>query len=665
MKTTRWTTTLTLAVLLLLSARCEKDTATEEGGKPDTTEGTGKEDAWNYENDPTRFNVDVIYKIAELPTGGSAAQMPWSETWWPMRKDGFNQRWQGSTILSPMEKYDQAFNNWTPPEGFMNLRPFSYPGGAFDAAYYDQLGQAAKYESQNGGNAQARNGRDDDGDGETDESDWDGLGSWWGKCHMWSATSILVPEPKRSVEYNGVRFEYSDLTALAMEAYYNRANSYMLGGRCNAEEVTRDAHGRATQDECRDTNAGSFHVIVTNMLGRHQRAFVMDAASDFEVWNHPISDYRVDSQAEVTLQRALELLGRTDVTTYPYNPDAKAFYEVSLTLGFATDGVSPSTQPHGNVRTSKSYHYLLELDGSGSILGGEWLQEEGYPDFFWLPVMSNYSRGGNPNVKFSNVQMLIEMATRTQEPPPVTEGEIVVESTTPLDIPDNDPAGVTSTIDVSDAAAIASLKVRVDITHTYIGDLTVELRHGGKSILLHNQEGGSTDNLKEEYTVPDFVGASASGAWDLFVADKAGSDVGKLNSWAIVYAPGDGSSTGSATSTITHSSSAAVDIPDNNAEGVTSVINVPESGTVKRTVVNVDITHPYIGDLVVELRHDGTSFTLHKRTGGSNDDIVKEYTLSDFNNVTATGDWTLFISDNAGKDVGKLNSWSVKLEVTQ
>jgi subtilisin-like proprotein convertase family protein len=293
------------------------------------------------------------------------------------------------------------------------------------------------------------------------------------------------------------------------------------------------------------------------------------------------------------------------------------------------------------VRTSKSYHYLLELDGNGSILGGEWLQEEGYPDFFWLPVMSNYSRGGNPNVTFSNVQMLIEMATRTQEPPPVTEGEIVVENTTPLDIPDNTPAGVTSTIDVSDTAAIASLKVRVDITHTYIGDLTVELRHGGKSILLHNQAGGSTDNLKEEYTVPDFVGASASGSWDLFVADKAGSDVGKLNSWAIAYAPGDGSSTGSTTATITHSSSAAVDIPDNNAEGVTSIINVPESGTVKRTVVNVDITHPYIGDLVVE------------------------YTLSDFNNVTATGDWTLFISDNAGKDVGKLNSWSVKLEVTQ
>jgi len=651
-------------LILIGISGCEKE-STDEGGKPETTEGTGKEDAWNYENDPRRFNVDVVYKLAELPRDGSAAQMPWSETWWPMRKDGFNQRWQGSDKLSPMEKYDMAFNNWTPPEGFMNLRPFSYPGSSFDKAYYEQLGPAAKYESENGGNAMARNGRDDDGDGKVDESDdWDGLGSWWGKCHMWSATSILVPEPKRAVEYNNVRFEYSDLTALAMEAYYNRSKAYMLGGRCNDEEVTRDNYGRANRDECRDTNAGSFHVIVTNMLGRHRRAFVMDAASDFEVWNHPVTDFRIDALEEVSLSKALELLHRTDVTEYPYNKDAKIFYEVRTTLGFATDGVSPSTQPHGNVRTSKSYHYLLELDQNGNILGGEWLQSEGYPDFFWLPVMSNYSRGGNPYVKFSNVQMLIEMATRTQEPPPVNSGEKVIENTNPLDIPDNDQNGVTSKIDISESETIATLKVRVDITHTYIGDLVIELRHGGKSVLLHNQSGGSTDNLNEEYTVPDFIGTNVNGTWELFISDRAGSDTGKLNKWAIVYSPG-AASNGTTTTTITHSNTTPIDIPDNNPQGITSVINVTETGTVKRTIVSVDITHPYIGDLVVELRHLGTSFKLHSRTGGSNDNIVKEFTLSDFNNVSASGEWTLFVSDNASRDKGKLNNWTLKLEVTQ
>jgi hypothetical protein len=263
-------------LLCFLAAGCEGTQETVE--KEEITEVEGKAEAWNYENNPNRFNVDMNYKIAELPMNGSATQMPWSETWWPMRKDGFNQRWQGTSQLSPLEKYDLAFNGWVIPEGFMDLQPFSYPGSTFDAAYYDQLGPAAKHESRNGGNARARNGVDDDGDGEVDESaDWDGLGSWWGKCHMWSAVSIVAPEPQHPVEYNNVRFEYSDITALVMETYYNRTKSYMLGGRCNAEEVARDEYNRPERDECRDTNAGSFHVVVTNMLGRHGRAFVMDA----------------------------------------------------------------------------------------------------------------------------------------------------------------------------------------------------------------------------------------------------------------------------------------------------------------------------------------------------------------------------------------------------
>jgi len=652
----------TLVLLLgVLFAGCEGTQDAVE--KEEITEVEGKAEAWNYENNPNRFNVDMNYKIAELPMNGTATQMPWSETWWPMRKDGFNQRWQGTSQLSPLEKYDLAFNSWVIPEGFMDLQPFSYPGSTFDAAYYDQLGPAAKHESRNGGNAQARNGVDDDGDGEVDESsDWDGLGSWWGKCHMWSAVSIVAPEPQHAVEYNNVRFEYSDITAIVMETYYNRTKSYMLGGRCNAEEVVRDAYNRPERTECRDTNAGSFHVVVTNMLGRHGRAFVMDASSGFEVWNHPVTDFNISSQQEVTLQQALTLLGRTDVTEYPYNDDAKAFYEVRLTLGFATDGVSPSTQPHGNVRSSKSYHYLLELDGSGNIIGGEWIGEMG-PDFFWLPVMSNYSRGGNPYVKFSDVEMLVEMSTRTTEPPPPSGDETVVENTNPLSIPDNNPAGVTSTIDVSDTAVIGSLKVRVDISHSYIGDLTVELRHGGKTVVLHNRAGGGDDNLVEEYMVSDFIGESISGSWELFLADKANIDTGSLNKWSIVYAPGDGSVPPNPTNSITRESTTAVQIPDNNETGVTSVINVTEGGTVTGLTVNVNITHSYIGDLLVEVRHLGTGIVLHNQTGASMDDIVKEFTLSDFNNATAAGDWTLFISDNAGQDVGTLNSWSIKLEV--
>jgi subtilisin-like proprotein convertase family protein len=222
---------------------------------------------------------------------------------------------------------------------------------------------------------------------------------------------------------------------------------------------------------------------------------------------------------------------------------------------------------------------------------------------------------------------------------------------------------VTSTIDVSDTALIGSLKVRVDITHSYIGDLTVELRHGGKTVVLHNRAGGGDDNLVEEYMVSDFIGESISGGWELFMADKANIDTGSLNKWSIVYAPGDGSVPPTPTDVITHENTTATQIPDNNETGIKSVINVPEGGTVKRLTVNVDITHTYIGDLLVEIHHMGTGIVLHNQTGASMDNIVKEFTLSDFNNMSVSGEWTLVISDNAGQDVGTLNSWSVKLEV--
>lgn len=650
----------TLTFTLLITG-CEKEENLDEG-KPETNEATGKEDAWNWENDPNRFHVELIYKVAELPQSGSAQRMPWSETWWPMREDGFNHRWQGSDKLSPLEKYDRAFNGWELPEGFMDLRPFSYPGADYDEEYYEKLGPAAKWESRNGGNYMARNGIDDDGDGKIDESDdWDGLGSWWGKCHMWSAVSILAPEPKHAVEYNGVRFEYSDLTALAMIGYYNRSRAYMLGGRCNSKEVEFDEHGRPKEEECRDTNAGAFHVTVTNMLGRHRRAFVMDKAWGMEVWNHPVTDYRIDHLEEVSLDKALELLNITDSTEYPYNPDARIFYEVRLTLGYATDGVSPSTTPHGNVRYSTSYHYLLECDEEGNIIGGEWLDRD-HPDFFWLPVMTNWTMRGNPYVKFANVKMLIEMSIKEQESTEPTGEEKIFENTDSIAIPDNDSEGIISVIEVPDSAPIGSLKVKVDITHTYIGDLKITLKHGDKSVVIHNREGGSQDNLNKLYHLTEFNGMNVSGSWELIISDNAKVDEGTLNSWSIAYIPGDSSEEADA-HTISYNSTEPVEIPDNFPDGVDSVIMVNETGTIRGLVVKTDITHPYIGDLIVEIKHGGTSFILHNRTGGSNDDIVKEFTMSDFNGLEASGAWTLHISDNAARDVGKLNSWSIEIKI--
>ena len=87
--------------------------------------------------------------------------------------------------------------------------------------------------------------------------------------------------------------------------------------------------------------------------------------------------------------------------------------------------------------------------------------------------------------------------------------------------------------------------------------------------------------------------------------------------------------------------------------------------------VTVDITHPYIGDLTIELHHEAswTGAFLHSRTGGSTDDIKRTYgkggtpkpDLNKFIGLPAKGNWKLIIADHNTRDIGKINSFSVTL----
>ena len=111
-----------------------------------------------------------------------------------------------------------------------------------------------------------------------------------------------------------------------------------------------------------------------------------------------------------------------------------------------------------------------------------------------------------------------------------------------LSIPDNNTTGVSSPINYSQTGTVASVKVRVDITHTYKGDLEVSLiAPDGTTVLLHNRTGGAADNIQTEYpdlTAPAgslsaFTGKSIAGNWTLKVRDLAAGDTGKINSWTL------------------------------------------------------------------------------------------------------------------------------------
>ena len=75
----------------------------------------------------------------------------------------------------------------------------------------------------------------------------------------------------------------------------------------------------------------------------------------------------------------------------------------------------------------------------------------------------------------------------------------------------------------------------------------------------------------------------------------------------------------------------------------------------------MDITHTYIGDLKIDLiAPDGTTRTLHNRSGGSTNDIDQTYAPS-FGSIPISGAWKLQINDNYNADPGTLNSWTLTI----
>jgi len=114
--------------------------------------------------------------------------------------------------------------------------------------------------------------------------------------------------------------------------------------------------------------------------------------------------------------------------------------------------------------------------------------------------------------------------------------EFTYTNDTVVNIPDNDDAGIASTITIADEITVFASDIYVNITHTWIGDLTVILTSPtGTSATLHNASGGSNDNIDSTFSSSAFNGEVATGDWILSVADNAPGDDGSLNNWAMTF----------------------------------------------------------------------------------------------------------------------------------
>ena len=149
-------------------------------------------------------------------------------------------------------------------------------------------------------------------------------------------------------------------------------------------------------------------------------------------------------------------------------------------------------------------------------------------------------------------------------------------------IPDNDPAGIFSTINIGADETITDVTVTLfGLSHTWVGDVTAEIIHDGATTAVLFERVGDTGGTSGDssafgggdYTFADggddlwaaadaagfgepiapgtyapsgqfnvpvslagtFAGESTSGSWTLFMHDVANGDTGSITGWGISF----------------------------------------------------------------------------------------------------------------------------------
>lgn len=232
---------------------------------------------------------------------------------------------------------------------------------------------------------------------------------------------------------------------------------------------------------------------------------------------------------------------------------------------------------------------------------------------------------------------------------------------TEVAIPDNDPAGASSTVTITEGGTISSLAITVDITHSYRGDLTVRLvrDEDGAEATLIDRDGGSADDIQDTFTVADFNGTDAAGTYRLVVVDSANADTGSLNSWRIDVTRCE-SDCGGTAMTHEYNDTEGAAIPDDGEASRT--LNVDAAGEITEMSVTVDITHTFPYELTVRIAQaGGREIVLATEDMGEENGLSRTFSVPGFVGTTAAGDYTLTVVDGATGDTGTLNSWSIQV----
>jgi subtilisin family serine protease/subtilisin-like proprotein convertase family protein len=220
-----------------------------------------------------------------------------------------------------------------------------------------------------------------------------------------------------------------------------------------------------------------------------------------------------------------------------------------------------------------SYLRLFNALGQEISSNDNFFAQDSYLDFF-VPTGGTYYVGvsGFGNDRYTNTQQAsgqsqslgaynvsfrIQLSSDDAVSLPSTDANL------PRRIPVSDPQtqGITtSAFTVSDSRLILDLNVKLDISHTFVGDLIISLiGPNNREVTLVNRRGGNGDDFtatvfddeaslaitsaaapyngtfRSEESLGAYDGLSAAGLWTLKINDTTGQNFGFLNSWSLQF----------------------------------------------------------------------------------------------------------------------------------
>ncbi|KPC67044.1 peptidase M4 [Streptomyces chattanoogensis] len=261
-----------------------------------------------------------------------------------------------------------------------------------------------------------------------------------------------------------------------------------------------------------------------------------------KVWFKALSQYMSANTdyagaRTATLKAAADLFGQGSAS---YNTVANTWAAVNVGARVPDGGVTV-TNP-GNQTSTVNQAASLQIKASSGTAGALSYAAKGLPAGLSINAGTGLISGTPTAAGTSSVTVTVTDAAKKTGTATFTwtvnpaGGGSVFENSDDVPIPDAG-AAVTSPITVSRAGnAPSTLKVTVDIVHTYRGDLVIDLvAPDGTAYRLKNSSAfDSAADVKTTYTVNASTKA-ASGTWKLRVQDVYAEDSGYINGWKLTF----------------------------------------------------------------------------------------------------------------------------------